>query len=329
MTDVRVDAAAPGHNRPLVSIVTPTLQRAEFLERTLRSLRAQTYPHVEHIVVDGGSTDGTIELLERYAPTYDLRWISEPDRGMYDAVNKGLRMARGEILAYLNSDDLYFPWSVAAGVKAFADHPEAGLVYGDVLRRDALNGWVVPVFTAPLKVGPTAAFGTLHQPAVFWRREVFNALGGFDDSLAYVADLAFWLRAASRFEHVAVAEFLAFEERHADMLSETRRAEMAAEDARVRRLFRGGLWASELGEALAHARWHVWCGWYWWGFARAARGRGRGWTRVVQACRPRVDARTATVGLLPSKASRLRRTIRWSRDPLAIASAAPLEEPGA
>ena len=96
-------------HRPLFSIVTPTLNRRELLEWTLRSIRGQSYPDLEHVVVDGGSTDGTLALLAEFEGTYPLRWISEPDGGMYNAINKGLRMASGDILAYLNSDDLYFP----------------------------------------------------------------------------------------------------------------------------------------------------------------------------------------------------------------------------
>ena len=117
---------------PLVSIVTPSLNRADLIESTLRSVRSQSYPHVEHIVVDGGSTDGTLAVLRRYEGTYGLRWISEPDHGMYSAINKGLAMARGQVLAYLNSDDLYFPWTVETVVAAFRSHPEADLVHGDV-----------------------------------------------------------------------------------------------------------------------------------------------------------------------------------------------------
>ena len=134
---------------PLVSIVTPTFERAHFIERTIRSVAGQSYPHVEHIVVDGASKDGTAALLERCATQYNLRWVSEPDRGMYDAINKGLRMARGEIVAYLNSDDLYFPWSVERVVDAFRQDIATDLVYGDALRIDRFRRITVPVF-APL-----------------------------------------------------------------------------------------------------------------------------------------------------------------------------------
>ena len=102
--------------RPLVSIITPSLNQARFLDDTLRSVRDQTYPHIEHIVIDGGSTDGTVEMLARNLCDERFRWLSEPDDGMYWAVNKGLRMASGSIVAYLNADDVFLPWSVAAAV---------------------------------------------------------------------------------------------------------------------------------------------------------------------------------------------------------------------
>ena len=307
--------------RPLVSIVTPTLQRATFLERTLRSVRAQQYSNVEHIVVDGGSTDGTLELLERYSGTYNLRWISEPDRGMYDAINKGLRLASGEILAYLNSDDQYFPWSVRVGVDTLVNHPTIDLVFGDVIRVDEIRDWVVPVFVAPFSIGSTASYGTLIQPAVLLRRRVLEALGGFDDTLRFVADLDFWLRAADRFAYLRIPEFLALEYRHGATLSETKRDEMAEEDRRVRHEFRRGMGATRVGRFAAHARWHWWAARSWIAFVRATRGRGTGWDRTIEACRPSLSAGSAIMGLMPSKASRLRSTIRWSADPRSVSSA--------
>lgn len=114
---------------PLVSIVTPVRNGARFLGETLASVRGQDYPEVEHVVVDGGSTDGTLELLREAG---GVRWISEPDRGLYDAVAKGFRMARGEILAYQNADDRYVvPDAVSAAVAVLCARPEVDVVYGD------------------------------------------------------------------------------------------------------------------------------------------------------------------------------------------------------
>ncbi len=309
----------------LVSVVTPTLQRADLLERTLRSVRAQTHPNVEHIVVDGGSTDRTVAILKRYSGTYNLRWISESDHGMYDAVNKGLRMAKGEIVAYLNSDDLYLPWSVEVAVEAFRRHPEADAIYGDAIRVDEIRQWIVPVFTPPFSAAAMAAYGTLLQPSVFLRRRVVDALGGFDETFAYVADLEFWLRAARRFRFIHVSEFLAVDRRHAAMLSETRRGEMAAEDHRMRSMYRRGFASTELGRVVAHARWHWWSGRRWLALVMATRNLAGGWVRTIDACHPSVDAWSAAKGLIPSRASRFRSTIRWRCDPLTVASPEPAD----
>jgi glycosyltransferase involved in cell wall biosynthesis len=305
---------------PLVSVVTPTLDRAERLERTLRSVRAQSYPNVEHIVVDGGSTDGTLALLERYAGTYDLRWVSEPDRGMYDAINKGLRMARGEILAYLNSDDLYFPWTVATVIEAFATDPEAGLVFGDVLRDDELRGILVPVFQPPFRLRRMAAHGSFFQPTVFIRRSVFEDAGAFDTDLRYVADLEYWLRATARHTTVQVREFLALESWHAGMLSQTAAEPMTREDRIVRARYRSGLWATRFGPILGKFEWHAWSAAAWWAFVAATHRRGAGWLRSVDALRPTVAASAGIVGALPSKGSQLRSAVRWQVDPGTVAT---------
>jgi len=121
------------HEIPLVSIVTASYNQGKFLEETILSVKNQDYSNIEHIIVDGGSTDNTVEILKRYDGTYDMRWVSEADGGMYAAINKGLRLSRGDVLAYLNSDDRYFPWTVAVAVQALQDHPEVGFVFGDTL----------------------------------------------------------------------------------------------------------------------------------------------------------------------------------------------------
>ena len=133
----------PLSEETLVSIVTPTLNRADSIGDVLASVAAQTHGSIEHIIVDGGSTDGTVEVVERFSRTarYPIRWISEPDTGMYDAINKGLRMARGDVVAYLNSDDLYFPWSVETAVRTLQEGCD--FVFGDVaISRRPTSLWV-------------------------------------------------------------------------------------------------------------------------------------------------------------------------------------------
>jgi glycosyltransferase involved in cell wall biosynthesis len=219
---------------PLVSIVTPTLNRAKLLESTLRSVRGQTYVNVEHIVIDGGSSDGTVELLARYAPTYGLRWSSARDSGMYSAINAGLRAAKGEIVAYLNSDDLYFPWTVEVVVDAFQQRGDADFVYGDALAVDEKTGRQLLYWMLPFDLDYIRRVGFLVQPTVFWRRRVFESEGDFDESLRYVADCDYWMRTGARRRFVKIPEFLAIERDHAGTLRESAAGALAAELGSVR-----------------------------------------------------------------------------------------------
>ncbi|MBT7818335.1 MAG: glycosyltransferase, partial [Chloroflexi bacterium] len=117
-------------NQPLVSIITPSYNQAEYLEKTITSVLGQTYPNIEYIIIDGGSEDGSKEIIEKYQKKIKY-WVSEPDQGQTDAINKGFAKANGEILAWLNSDDTYEPHAVAEAVTYLLEHPEIGLVYGD------------------------------------------------------------------------------------------------------------------------------------------------------------------------------------------------------
>ena len=114
----------------LVSIVTPSLNQGRFIEETILSIKNQSYPNIEHIIVDGGSTDNTLDIIKKYDGTYNMRWLSEPDEGQSDAINKGWKMSKGEIIAYLNSDDTYMPRAVETAVKFLTEHPDISMVYG-------------------------------------------------------------------------------------------------------------------------------------------------------------------------------------------------------
>src|SRR5512139_1414374 len=115
---------------PLVSIITPSYNQARFLETTIRSVLDQDYPNLEYLIVDGGSTDGSREIIQRYSDRLAW-WVSERDQGQTDAINKGFARARGEILAWLNSDDTYLPGAIQGAVDFLQDHPGVGMVYGD------------------------------------------------------------------------------------------------------------------------------------------------------------------------------------------------------
>ncbi|MBI4261128.1 MAG: glycosyltransferase, partial [Actinobacteria bacterium] len=167
---------------PLVSVVTPVLNRRALIERCLRSVSAQSYGAIEHIVVDGGSTDGTVDAIASFQSDKDLRWISRADGGMYEAVNRGLSMARGEIVAYINSDDVYLPWSVEAAVEGLRNGVD--LVFGDLgvlIRGTGRPGFSLQ-FYPRFDLRYYTYEATLAQPTVFFRRGLLDALGPFDTS---------------------------------------------------------------------------------------------------------------------------------------------------
>ena len=184
-------------DRPLVSVVTPSLNQGDYLREAIESVRAQTYEPVEHVVVDGGSTDGTLEILREHE---QVRWVSEPDRGQSHALNKGFAAARGEILGWLNADDHYLPDAVEQGVTAL-EETGAGLVYADVTRisYDGL---------APRRIRSRPSWDLwtevnagngIYSPSVFFTREALEAAGPFDESLHLTMDYDLWLRIGKRF----------------------------------------------------------------------------------------------------------------------------------
>ena len=221
--------------QPLVSIVTPVLNRVSTIRACLFSVASQTYPSIEHIVVDGGSSDGTLELLQAFETDRPWRWFSERDDGMYDAINKGLRSARGEIVCYLNSDDLYFPWSVDTAVKRI--RRGADLVYGDlaVLERDPDPTGFYIQFYPDFDLGYYTHTATIGQPTAFWRRSLTEEIGYFDTSYRLIGDCEYWLRAGAagaRIEHIA--EVLAVQIEHPTTLRATQGDRLRAEFVRLR-----------------------------------------------------------------------------------------------
>jgi glycosyltransferase involved in cell wall biosynthesis len=179
---------------PLISIVTPSYNQARFLDETLRSVASQGYPRMEHIVIDGGSADGSVDIIRAHAPHLQY-WVSARDRGQSHAINKGLARATGEVLTWLNSDDTLLPGALAAVGAVFAERPEVDLVYGDFLYTDA-DG-------RPMRrrhVFSTMTYETLlyhdylGQPAVFFRRSLFDRVGPVDEALHYCMDWDLFLR---------------------------------------------------------------------------------------------------------------------------------------
>ena len=179
---------------PLVSIVTPSFNQRRYLEATLRSVLEQDYPNIEYIVVDGGSTDGSLELIKRYADRLAW-WVSEKDRGQTDAINKGFVHAHGEILAWLNSDDTYEPGALRAAVEFLQTHPQVGMVYGDTHYIDE-NGRILGKFPAAQTDYKKLRQGYVHIPqqSSFWRASLWERVGPLDPSFYFAMDYDLWVR---------------------------------------------------------------------------------------------------------------------------------------
>ncbi|MBU4556126.1 MAG: glycosyltransferase, partial [Actinobacteria bacterium] len=220
---------------PLVSIITPSFNRRHFIEQCLASVANQSYPNIEHIVVDGGSSDGTIELLETCALTQNLRWVSESDEGMYDAINKGLRMAQGEIIGYLNTDDSYLPWSVEKAVGTLSQGPK--VVFGDLVVVKQVGDKKVSYvqFYPPFDPSHYLWVQAIGQPTVFWRREVTDLSGDFSQEYRLIADCDRWLTFAELgFVPFKVDEVLAIQVDHGETLRESHADLLREEFVRLR-----------------------------------------------------------------------------------------------
>lgn len=185
------------NKQPLVSIVTPSFNQGKFLEETILSVLNQDYGNIEYIVVDGGSNDNTIEVIQKYQSRLAW-WASEPDKGQTDAINKGFNRASGEILAWLNSDDVYSPGAVREVVQFLVDHPQIGMVYGDLDFIDE-KGRVIGKFNAAQTDLPRLRRGYVHipQPSAFFRADLWKKVGPLDPSFFFAMDYDLWTRLAS------------------------------------------------------------------------------------------------------------------------------------
>lgn len=179
---------------PLVSVITPSFNQGAFIAATIESVLGQDYAPLEYWVMDGGSTDETLEVMRRYGDR--LCWVSEPDGGQAMAINKGWRRARGEIIAWLNSDDTYCAGAVRAAVEVLQRHPELDAVYGQADYVDVHGKVVWPYATRPYDYVELvrSSLNFIPQPAVFLRRGVLDSVGYLDETLSYVMDFDYWLR---------------------------------------------------------------------------------------------------------------------------------------
>ena len=189
--------------QPLVSVVTPSYNQGTFLEETILSVLGQDYQKIEYLVVDGGSSDGSQVIIEKYAQRITW-WVSEKDSGQAEAINKGFQHAKGEILGWLNSDDLYMPLTLQIVVDYFLAHPEVGLVFGDLLAIDENGDQINSLHYADYTLEDLMTFHIIGQPAVFFRREILEQAGYLDLSYQYLLDHQLWIRMAciSKIQHI-------------------------------------------------------------------------------------------------------------------------------
>ena len=200
-------------NSPRISVVTPSYQQASFLEQTIRSVLDQGYPNLEYIVMDGGSTDGSVEIIERYADRLSF-WVSESDDGQSDAINKGFAHATGDIYCWINSDDYLEPNSLERVAKYFVEHPECEVLHGvcrcvDESGRDQS---AEPLRMMKGTVPEALATWTQNwfaQQSTFWRADLWKDVGGLDCSLHYAMDYDLWQKFAARTTFHVISDVLA------------------------------------------------------------------------------------------------------------------------
>lgn len=181
----------------LVSIITPSYNQAKYLERTILSVLNQDYPRIEYIVMDGASSDGSVEIIRKYAGKLAY-WESAKDNGQADAINKGFARATGGIAAWLNSDDTYLPGAVSAAVKVFEENPDVVLVYGNMLAVDENDATFNTLTYKQLTLEDLLCFQIIGQPAVFMRRPALQKTGGLNPTFHFLLDHLLWIQIAKQ-----------------------------------------------------------------------------------------------------------------------------------
>lgn len=208
---------------PLVSVVTPSYNSERYIGETLLSVKNQTYKNIEHIVVDGGSSDGTIPILQEYHDKYNLQWISEDDDGMYDAIEKGFSIASGEIYSWINSDDKYLPWAAELAVNYLED-PRYEWIVGHPAKWDK-NGNLT--YVTPLRPYYNRQWikngwyhgnglGWLQQESMFWTAELWETRGGFPDGVNVAGDYYLWKEFAKESDLKQIGTVISGFRRHDD-----------------------------------------------------------------------------------------------------------------
>ena len=264
---------------PLITIITPSFQQARFLGACLDSVLNQDYPNLEYLVMDGGSTDGSVEILKSYGDR--IAWSSGPDGGQAAAINAGIRRSRGAILAYLNSDDILLPGALQTVANAFASNPTTDVIYGDAELID-VSGSVVGAY--PTRAFEKATFvGDCYicQPAAFWRREIQHRVGLLDESLHSALDYEYWIRIArsgGRFLHLEMP--LAQSRDYPETKTRSDRARAFREIFSISRRHLGGVHPRWIESYLYYIRTET--GKWWRRFIPPTRKRRRKWVSLIR-----------------------------------------------
>lgn len=184
------------NNLPKISIITPSYNQGKFIEQTIQSVLSQNYPNLEYIIIDGGSTDNTLEIIKKYEDKIAY-WVSEPDNGQADAINKGLERATGEIVNWLNSDDILLPNALNTIVEEFTNNPYASFIYGDTNQINE-NGEIIYTVKVVNFKKNVLLYGRILgvQPSIFFRKNVWKKLGFLDEKYKFCMDIEYWIRAA-------------------------------------------------------------------------------------------------------------------------------------
>jgi glycosyltransferase involved in cell wall biosynthesis len=217
-----------------VSIVTCSFQQGRFLESTIRSVLDQNYPNLEYLIIDGGSTDESVDIIRRYAHRLSY-WVSEADQGQTHALIKGFKRSRGDVMGWLCSDDLLLPGALATVCDFFVAHPEVDVVYGDALWIDRDGR-----FIRCKREMPFSRFVMLHdhnyiaQPSTFWRRSIYEAVGGLDSRFQLAMDTDLWERFSKQTKIVHIPKYLSCMRFYPEQRTWSQRSKSLSEDAAIR-----------------------------------------------------------------------------------------------
>ena len=215
----------------LVSIITPSFNQAAYLEQTILSVLQQDHPHIEYIVIDGASTDNSVDIIRKYESKLSY-WVSEKDNGQAEAINKGFARATGEIIAWLNSDDYYLTGAVSSAVRIFEENPDVVLVYGNMLAVDEHGVTFNTLNYKQLTLDDLLCFQIIGQPAVFMRRSALEDLK-LDSTFHFLLDHYLWIQIARRGKILHIDQTWAVARYHAEAKNRAKAAEFGREAFRI------------------------------------------------------------------------------------------------